>query len=169
LGFFKKLFGGGERGKPQAVKRTPMNLKVGDIVSYDLEDYVVIGVLEYNDEGWTWKDYHLESEGKHIWLSVEQDDELELGIFEKVKLPLEKPEKRIIHNGIEFELDEASSARITLAEGQVGARVGNRVKYWDYCDAEEERFISIEDWDGDFEFSYGYEIDLHEIGFMAGS
>ncbi|WP_366923635.1 DUF4178 domain-containing protein [Metallumcola ferriviriculae] len=168
MGFFKKVFGGGDKGKP-VVQRNALNLKVGDIVSYDLEDYVVIGVLEYNDEGWVWRDYHLESEGKHIWLSAEQDDELYLGIFEKIKMPLEKPEKRITYDGVHFELDEASTARITVVEGQVGARVGNEVRYWDYCDDEEEKFISIENWDGDFECSYGFEIDPHEVSFMAGS
>ncbi len=169
MGFLKKMFGSGGKEKPQIVKRNALNLQVGDIVSYDLEDYVVIGVLEYNDEGWVWRDYHLESDDKHIWLSVEQDDELYMGIFEKIKMPLEKPQQLITYDGIDFELDETSTARITVVEGQVGARVGNNVRYWDYCDEEDERFISIEEWDGDFEFSYGYEIDPREVSFMAGS
>lgn len=169
MGIFKKLFGGGEKDAEPVTKRTPLNLKVGDIVSYDLEDYLVIGLLEYNDEGWTWKDYHLESGDTRIWLSVEQDDDLELGIFKKIKMPLDKPKQRITYEDITYQLDEASTARITIVEGQVGARVGNQVKYWDYCDDDEERFLSIEEWDGDLEFSCGYAIDKHEINFMAGS
>ena len=156
--------------EPAVEKRNPMNLREGDIVTYDLEDYIVIGFLEYDDHGWKWKDYHLESGSKRIWLSVEQDDELIMGVFERIKSPVEeKPPKQLEHNGIRFEREEAGEAIISAVSGQVGAAVGHKVRYFDYCDAEEEHFFSIEEWDGDWEASYGFDVDPYELQFMAGS
>lgn len=169
MGFLKNILGGKE-DKPQVEKRNLFNIKVGDIVTYDLEDYSVIGILEYDDEGWTWTCYYLESADNKIWLSVEQDDDVEVGIFKKIRLPLDgKPKKELEYNGTMFYLEEKSDARIIRSEGQVGAKVGHWLNYWEYSDEEEEQYLSLEEWDGDLEASLGRYIEPFELEILAGS
>lgn len=169
MGFLKNLFGGKE-DKPKVEKRNLFNLKVGDIVTYNLQDYSVISILEYDDEGWTWLCYFLESDTGKIWLSVEQDDEVEVGVFKKIRLPLDgKPGKELVYEGTKFYLEEKSKARIIRAEGQVGVKAGHWLNYWEYCDDEEEKYLSFEEWDGDLEASLGEYIEPYELEFLAGS
>lgn len=152
------------------IKRTVHNLQIGDIVSYNLEDYLVVGYLVYEDSGWRWKDYHLKSGNKHLWLSVEQDDELELGMFEMIPMPMSsRPGNKISHGGKTYYLDEASDARIVTVEGEVGAAPGQWVNYWDFWDEAEEECISVEEWDGDFEVSLGRPVEPYELEILAGS
>lgn len=170
MAFWNKLRNRREKKEKPVAKRTLQNLQVGDIVSYNLEDYLVVGYLVYDDAGWTWKDYHLKAGAKHLWLSVEQDDELEVGVFEMIPLPMNsKPGSKLVYNEQTYYLDEASDARIVAVEGEVGATVGRWVNYWDFWDAEEETCISIEEWDGDFEVSWGRTIKPYELELLAGS
>lgn len=169
MGFFKNIFGGKEE-KVHVEKRNLFNIRVGDIVTYNLEDYNVIGLLEYDDEGWTWICYYLESGADKIWLSVEQDDEVEVGVFKNIRLPIDgKPQKELEYKGTRFYLEEKSDARIIRSEGQVGAKVGHWLNYWEYSDDEEEKYISLEEWDGDLEASLGQYIEPYELEILAGS
>ncbi|MGE5576706.1 MAG: DUF4178 domain-containing protein, partial [Syntrophothermus sp.] len=50
------------------VERTPLNIQVGDVVSYDGADYLVKQRLAYYDGGYEWFDYQLVDGDKEIWL-----------------------------------------------------------------------------------------------------
>jgi len=167
VGLLDKLFG---RNKPRVQKRTLKNLRVGDIVSYDLVDYTVVGLIKYEDSGYKWIAYQLEGEGERIWLAVEQDDTLEISIYRPVKLDIGKrPPNRINYDNKTFYLDEAGTATITGVEGEAGARPGQQIKYWQYEDEEEDFALSVELWGGDLDVSYGYYIHERELSIMAGS
>ncbi len=166
--FFGKLFGSKEQTSPTVKERTVSNIQVGDIVTYDLEDYQVVGKLTYNDDGFEWTAYQLEG-AKTLWLSVEMDDELEVGMYETVKMKLSEPiPKKVEHDGVTYHLDEKGTARVT-GEGR-GANVNNMYcRYFDYCDKEEEHFLSVEIWGSEIEVSYGFEIEDYEIKIIAGN
>lgn len=169
MGFFKRLFNKKEDIKPAVKERTIHNLKVNDIVEYDLETYEVIGIIGYNDSGYKWACYHLKGEKKNIWLNVEVDDELELGIYEKIKIPVSEPFKNEIDiDGTIYYLDEKSTARIEKVDGQAGAAENQSVEYYDY-ESDDETYLSIEKWGGDIEASKGYSIEEYEIKIIAGS
>lgn len=170
MGLFDKIFGGKVSKEKRVEKRNLLNMRVGDIVSYDLIDYTVVGLIKYDDHGYSWIAYQLEGEGERLWLGVEQDDILEVGIYKSVKLDLgEKPPKKINYEGKVFYLDEASSATIIAVEGQAGAVEGQQVYYWEYEDESEEYALSVEMWGGDLEVSYGYYVHPRELSIMAGS
>ncbi|WP_046179964.1 DUF4178 domain-containing protein [Domibacillus tundrae] len=169
MSFWKRLFGGAEESVPEAKERTLLNLRVGDFVTYDLADYEVTGKIYYNDSGYFWDAYQLAADGKIRWLSVELDDELEVGMYETVRVPgLEPGSKKVTYDGRTYYLEEQGRAYVK-AEGRSENVHGKNVDYYDYMDDSEEHFLSVEVWGGDVEVSYGYEIEEYEITVLAGS
>ncbi|MGJ9383524.1 DUF4178 domain-containing protein [Salipaludibacillus sp. CF4.18] len=168
MGFFQKLFGGKKENTAKVKERTVMNIEIDDIVNYDLEDYQVVSKLTYNDDGYEWTAYQLLGE-KTLWLSVEMDDELEVGMYESIPKKLTEPlPKKIEHDDVTYYLDEKGTARVS-GEGR-GANVNNKdCRYFDYCDDEEEHFLSVEIWGSEIEVSYGFSIEEYEIKIIAGN
>ncbi|WP_066172903.1 DUF4178 domain-containing protein [Bacillus marinisedimentorum] len=168
MGFFQRLFGKKEE-REEIKQRDVFSIKIDDIVSYELEDYQAVGKLVYKDGNFTWTAYQLKGDGRTLWLSAEMDDELELGMYEKIPLKLsgEIPNK-LYYDGTEYYLEESGSARVK-GEGR-GANVdGLIVKYYDFSDKAEESFLSVEDWGGEIEASIGWEIEEYEIKILAAS
>lgn len=169
MGLFSRLFGGTEKQAPQAEKRTLRNLRVKDFVTYDLMDYEVVGKIHYDDNGYTWDAYQLESGGKSIWLSVEMDDELEVGIYKKIRIPgLEPGAKTISHEEKTYYLEEQGQAYVTSL-GRSENINGAEMAYYEYADEAGESFLSIEVWGSEVEVSEGYGIEEYEITILAAS
>ena len=97
------------------------------------------------------------------------DDEIELGIYEKASLKLNEPiPESIDYNGITYYLDEKGIANVQ-GEGRGQNVNGKQVRYLDFCDETEEKYLSIEVWGSEVEVSSGYEIDDFDIKIIAGS
>ncbi|OEH54094.1 hypothetical protein AQ616_10025 [Oceanobacillus sp. E9] len=169
MGIFSRIFSKSKKNEPAPKERDVLTIKVGDIVTYDLVDYEVVGKITYRSGNYEWYSYQL-LEGKNtIWLAAEMDDELELGIYKKVTLPVSKPfPKELSHDGNKYYFDEAGTARI-IGEGRSANLQGSEVEYAEYTDADEENFISLEVWGSEVEVSVGYPIESYEIKIMAGS
>lgn len=167
MGFFEKVFG--KSDKPQRiVKRNPFNLLVRDVVSHDLEDYVIIGKLVYDDSSYRWTCYQMDNGDKRVWLAAEDDDELLLGVYEEIEMHLTSVPKELSYNGKTFHLEEHGRATIVVAEGQVGAHKGQVMEYWDFANDDDE-YLSVEKWSNDIEVSYGYAVGEHELKFLPRS
>ncbi|WP_240666620.1 DUF4178 domain-containing protein [Longirhabdus pacifica] len=168
--FFKKK---DKETKPsrglRPVEEQVFHLRVNDIVEYDLEDYVVIGKIVYDHGGYKWYAYQLKGDQQNIWLSAEMDDELELGVYQKVKTKITKVPDKMDMDGDTYYLEEQGTARIVEVDGQAGAVVGQQVQYWEFEADEEERYLSVEKWGGDLEVSKGYPIKSKEIKIHLGS
>jgi hypothetical protein len=169
MSFFSKLFGKKENTPKPVVERNMFNLQLDDIVTYDLEDYKIVGKISYDDHGFKWHAYQLEGVSRTIWLSVEMDDELYLGIYEKIKMKLQEPIlKKLEYEGVTYFLDESGSAKVT-GIGRNQNINGMICKYYDYCDEEEEKFLSVEIWGSEIEVSAGYEIEQYELKIIASN
>ncbi|PSL40089.1 uncharacterized protein DUF4178 [Planomicrobium soli] len=169
MSFFSRLFGGTEKQEPIVKKRTLLNLRVGDFVAYDLVDYEVTGKIHYNDSGYTWDAYQLASANKTIWLSVEMDDELEVGIYEKSRAPgIEPGTKKIMFEERPYFLEEQGRAYVQ-GEGRSQNVSGSEMEYYEYADESGDSFLSVEVWGGEVEVSRGYEIEEFEVTILAGS
>ncbi|UOQ86287.1 DUF4178 domain-containing protein [Gracilibacillus salinarum] len=168
MGFFSKLFKKEEK-KPEVRKRNLLSIEIGDIIEYDLADYEVVGKITYRQNRYEWYSYQLLGEAKTIWLSAEMDDALEIGIYEAIQLPEANnfPDK-LVYQDKRFSLDEKGEANI-IGEGRSDSLTGQRIRYAEYCDDEEETFISLEAWNSDVEASIGYSIEEYEIKIIAGS
>ncbi|TKD67927.1 DUF4178 domain-containing protein [Pseudalkalibacillus hwajinpoensis] len=168
MGFLSRLFGKKEE-ETTIEERTVMNIQVGDIITYDLEDYQVVGNLTYTVRGYKWQAYQLQSEGSSIWLSVEMDDELELGIYKTVKEKVSKPiPKELTIDGVVYYQDEHGHANVS-GKGRGSNVNGQEVEYYDFSNEEESEFLSIEIWGTEVEVSKGYEVEEYEIKILAGS
>lgn len=168
MGLFDFLKGKKKNDRPAPVKRTVLNLRVQDIVTYDLEDYMVVGKITYNDSGYEWHAYQLKGDRQSIWLSAEMDDQLELGIYRKVPTKVSSVSSTLEVEGVTYYQEEHSFARISAVEGQAGAVTGQQVEYWDF-ESDDEKYLSVEKWGGDLEVSTGYPITEKELKILAGS
>ncbi|WP_156291471.1 DUF4178 domain-containing protein [Oceanobacillus salinisoli] len=171
MGLFSKLFSSKKQEKPAPKERTALNIEIGDIVTYDLTDYEVVGKITYRDGSYEWLSYQLLEEGGHetIWLAAEMDDELELGIYKRVQLPVSKPyPKQLEYENKTYYKEEEGNARV-LGQGRSANLQGMETHYADYADEEEESFLSLESWGTEVEVSVGYSIEPYELKIIAGS
>lgn len=144
------------------------NLRIGDIISFMGQDFMVEGHLLYDDEGWTWDTYMLKDGDDIRWLSVEWDDEREVSIWDELEgFEIEfPPPDEITHDGEVFAVDEKGSARAEH-QGQTRRRQGARVEYVEYSGSN-ERSLSVEKWGGDIEVSIGREINAYGLEIFPG-
>ncbi|HEU5138977.1 MAG TPA: DUF4178 domain-containing protein [Bacillales bacterium] len=168
MGLFSKMFGKDEK-KPKVEQRGLFNIKVGDIIEYDLADYQVVGKLTLNDGGYEWYEYQLLGDSGSRWLSAEMDDEVELAVYERINKKLTEPiPNQIEFDGVKYELSEQGAAHVR-GEGRASNISGFEVRYFDYSDDTEEQLLSVEIWGGDIEVSKGKPIEDFEIKIIAGS
>ncbi|MFS0675185.1 DUF4178 domain-containing protein [Ornithinibacillus sp. 179-J 7C1 HS] len=169
MGLFSKLFSKNKSNSEVPKERTALNIKVGDIINYNLVDYEVVGKITYRDGNYTWYAYQLLEGYDTIWLAAEMDDELELGIYKKVQLPVSKPfPKQLTFEEKTYYLEESGIAKV-IGEGRSQNIHDSNVHYADYSDEDEVSFLSIEGWGTEFEVSVGYPIESYEIKITAGS
>ncbi|MDC3412652.1 DUF4178 domain-containing protein [Aquibacillus sp. 3ASR75-11] len=168
MGIFDKLFNKKQSQAP-VKERTPLTIEVGDIVTYDLVEYEVVGKITYRSHGYEWFGYQLLEGHDTIWLSAEMDDELELGMYEKINLSVTSPfPKQLTYQDKTYDLDEQGEASV-VGEGRSRNINGQTIQYAEYGDNEEEHFLSVESWGNEIEVSYGYPIEAYEIKIIAGS
>ncbi len=140
-----------------------LGLRISDIVSHDLMDYLVVGQCTYNnDSGSSWTDYQLEGDGD-TWLVYEKDLDL-VAIYKPADLDLNgKPPKEIKYQGIMYSLCDFGRAGITEVNGQAVNNRGSAIRYHQYHDKTGGYAIFVEDCDGKLEISCGYCIKPQEI------
>ncbi|MCP9883688.1 DUF4178 domain-containing protein [Synechococcus sp. ATX 2A4] len=146
------------RRRPAALPqdRTLFTLCTGDIVQFEGRDWVVEDRLLYNEEGFEWLEYLLRDGTDGRWLSVTEDDWLEVSWLEGVNAselalaPLVGPgaahfPAHVQFDGVRYALKEQGQASISSS-----ARVMNRrqsgCRYADYT-AAGGLVLSLEQWD----------------------
>lgn len=142
-----------------AERASAQGLRVGDVVNLDGSESVVQGTLRYSQGSFTWAEHLLVDEGKKQWLSVEDDEGIEIAVWEKGVDPDISPgEKRVQHNGTEFTLDEHGHAKF-IAEGTTGTGPTGDYEYYDY-EAGDQR-LSFEKYgeEAAWELSVGHVIN----------
>lgn len=134
----------------------PRRIKVGDIVRHGARDYVVRGSLDFDEGGFRFQEHLLDDTKQRRWLAVEDDEELELVLYERVQAPELTPgTPRLTHNGIEWTLDDQGEARY-VAAGATGTPVNGSVEYIDYRSG--DRFLAFERFTSD-----GWEVSLGQL------
>ena len=169
--FIEWMFGTGGK-KKKAGKKTVMNLALNDIVTYEEAEYIVKDKCTYNDGGSIWYEYTLDDNGKYLYLSVEDDDALEIGVLRKIDFDVDEPvPSKIKYDGNKYKLDEHSFAKVDTV-GLRGKKEGVKVEYWDFeCqnDDADNDLLSIEKWGGsDFEVYCGCSVKEYELKLLPG-
>lgn len=174
--FFKKKIQPPEEEKPHY---DPLNIKLTDlrkgfVFEYEMEEWLVENEYLYD-----WGNEHISQEfkitnGKETYfLSVDHEDEWEIGLFEKVKLSVfqvdisdeivknEQPPFKLVHQNMTFTREDENPGyfRDVEAGGEWEEMIA-----WNYYDEAEEYSITIEQWgERKFEASFGKLLKEHEI------
>ncbi len=138
-------------------------LKVGDVVNYENRDWIVEGTLRFDQGGFRWDEHRVVDAGDSLWLSVEDDEGLEIVIWERLRgAALEPGPGTFEHVGVTYELDERGHANFT-SEGTTGAPGGGKAEFADYADG--DRRLAFERYgnDGGWEISAGSVISEHVL------
>ncbi|SDQ43052.1 protein of unknown function [Virgibacillus subterraneus] len=169
MGLFSKLFSKKEKQRSAPEERTTLSIAVGDIVTYDLRDYEVVGKITYRDGSYEWYGYQLLEGRDTLWLSAEMDDELELGIYKKIQYPISKPyPKELTYDNKTYYLEEKGTASVQ-GEGRSSNLKDTETNYADYSADDGSHFLSFESWGTEIEASYGYPIESYELKILAGT
>lgn len=139
-------------------------LRLGDVVHHEGRDWIVDGSLRYEQGGSRWEEHKLVDGEDVLWISVEDDERLEIALWQRLRLgELEPGAPSVTHEGASYELEERGHANFT-AEGNTGTAGGGRMEYADYVAADGrllgfERFGEGAPW----EVSTGRAISEHEV------
>ncbi len=167
--FFKK-----KEPEYDAANITVRDLNIGFVFDYDLDNWVVKACYEYDwGENFFTQEYKISNGSKTLYLSVEDDDELELSISSKIKvrqlgaevheqlMNTQKAPGSLEYEGRKYFLDEESAGFFN--DAAAGSEWEEFVS-WTYEDESGDYVVTIEQWDErEFEASAGKYIDAYEI------
>lgn len=148
--------------------RTIFNLKLGDIIEYQDRYWVIEGKLTYDEDGFIWLEYLLQDQEEVRWLSVEEDDAVELTLSKPIRnldIP-RNPPNPLTYEGETYHCVESGVAQMKR-EGSVLNRQAEQCHYFEY-ESEDGKLLSVEDWNGDIEVATGKMINPGEITILPG-
>ena len=147
----------------QAATADVRRLAPGDVVLYDGDDFIVEGTIRLAQGGFTWDEHRLAASERSLWLSVEDDEGLEVVVWDREAAPgLEPGAATLTHGGVSYRLDERGRAQFT-AEGSTGTAAAGRVEFVDYEAG--DRRLSFERYgeDGGWEVGLGTVVSEHAL------
>lgn len=165
----KKALKGSDNNKQLPSKhRTIFDLQIGDIVQHMGIDWVVEGRLKYSVGSYYWYEYLLQDNEKIAWLSVEEDDVVEVSLLEPTnQLDISDiPPQELNFGGDIYKLEDSGIARMTRT-GNTMQRSSEKCEYFDY-EGDEKRVLSVEIWNGGIEVSVGERINPRSLTILPG-
>jgi hypothetical protein len=160
----------GKKDSPslQPFYRTVFTLQLGDIVQYEGADWVVEGRLTFDDDGYSWFEYMLQDGDTIRWLSVEEDDRVEVTWVETVT-DLEisgEPPRQLTYGGVTYQRGDSGTARMT----RIGTTMNKQAQICRYVDysGPGEQTLSIENWNGELEVNVGRRIRPSALIILPG-
>ena len=166
---------GGDSDRPALPERSPMDdqralhgdvrrLGPGDVVSYEGTDFIIDRTLHFDEEGYSWQEHLLTDPvaNRKMLLGVEDDDGLEVSLWERVTAPIEPGAPSLEHDGVTYTREEQGRARFRTE--QTGGTPGEQgqMEYADYSAG--ERLLAFERYGtGSWEASTGQVISEHVL------
>lgn len=170
------------QARPDATEeRHLFNLRVGDIVQADGRDWMVEDRLLYEQsDGFQWLEYRLQDSAERRWLSVSEDDEVEVGWLVSTDPPrgdlaeqLQEGVPEVLPwRGQEYQLQERGTARLRTEVRSLN-RGNGACSFADY-QAPNGELLAVEWWGGRgaeniaIEISEGRRIDPASLTLLPG-
>ena len=151
-------------------ERSLFTIQIGDIIVYQGNDWFVEGRVIYNAGGYNWLEYLLVNESKTIWLSIEQDDLIEVTWFKPIKnLDVDSnPPKKLTWNDNTYKCVDSGQATIKK-EGNTQNKQEPVCSYYDYESIEEDnKVLAIEIWGNEIEIMAGEKIHPRSFDILPG-
>ena len=170
------------------VEKNLFNLDIGDIVQHEDVDWFVEGKLIYNTGSYNWFEYLLRDDDNILWLSIEEDDFVEVSLLREADIPeieslfaeeqqkllsqTDSPQlnsdrlKTIAYQQTSYRLSDFGTASINRL-GNTLNREAQKCKYFDYKAAGDRR-LSVEIWGGEIEVTIGNKINPRMLNFLPG-
>ena len=150
-----------QTGDTDALRGDPRALKPGDIVEIRTKSYAVRGSLTFAEGHWGWAEHLLDdAAGGKVWLSVEEDPDLELVLWHEVPSATVAPGAPTVDfDGRRYTRDEGGKARYT-AVGTTGLNPSGTVRYEDYA-APDGALLSFESYGDSGKWEVGRGEKLH--------
>ncbi|MFI0483736.1 DUF4178 domain-containing protein [Actinomadura sp. 9N215] len=150
----------------------PRTLKAGDMVEYLGTRYFVRGSVRLKEGGYTWSEHLLDAdtiEGTKVWISVEEDPDLEVVWWTEHDIgDLTPGERTIVVDDVEYRREEHGTADYT-SEGTTGVGVQGRVEYVDY-EGPRGKYLSFEQYGGgQWEAGLGERVPTGSMTIYPGS
>lgn len=151
-----------------SLKRNIFNLQIGDIVQYMGVDWVVEGKLTYTVDEYSWYEYMLQDDKEIRWLSVDEDDTVEVALLEAInQLDVsQSPPSQLNFADENYKCVDSGVASMTR-EGTIQRRTASRCEYFDY-EGSDDKVLSIEIWDGETEVTVGHRINPRSLTILPG-
>lgn len=164
-----ELSGGSKQKQLPSLKRNIFNLQIGDIVQHMGIDWVVEGKLTYRVGEYSWFEYMLQDNNQIRWLSVDEDDTVEVALLETTnQLDVsQSPPSQLTFADENYKCVDSGVASMTR-EGTVLRRTAQTCKYFDYEGYNGDKVLSIEIWDGEIEVTVGYRINPRCLTILPG-
>ncbi|WP_067491108.1 DUF4178 domain-containing protein [Actinomadura hibisca] len=150
----------------------PRAIKAGDMVEYLGVRYFVRGSLRIREGGFTWAEHLLDADtaaGEKVWISVEEDPDLEVVWWTGREIGDLKPDAKLIEvDGVSYRRDEHGTATYE-SEGTTGVGVQGQVEYVDY-EGPGGRYLSFERYGGGtWELGTGEKVPAGTMTIYPGS
>jgi hypothetical protein len=140
----------------------PREIKVGDVVAIGGSDFIVRGTLRFDQSGYTWQEHFIDDVHNRRWLSVEDDEGLELCLWERRSPTEEVPGAAEVEvDGVRYRLREHGTASFT-SEGTTGTAPSGQAEYYDY-EAGDRRLSFERVGTTSWELSTGRVVGLREV------
>jgi hypothetical protein len=163
---------GGERGLPVAPAAARSSgghsLKLGDVVNHDGADWIIEGTIRLDQDGFAWQEHRLVDGERSLWLSVEDDEGLEVVVWERsAETGLEPGAEQLSHDGVTYELEERGRADFT-AEGSTATSASGHVEFVDYSAGEQRLSFERYGEDAGWEVGLGNVVSEHALDIYPG-
>jgi hypothetical protein len=148
-----------------AVRGDPRLLKPGDIIDLRGTTYTVRGSMRFTEGGWGWSEHFLDDASDRpagkVWLSVEEDPDLELVLWSELPgVPLAPNAPTLQFEGVTYTADESGTARYTSI-GTTGLLPTGTLRYHDYRGSDGSR-LSFESYGDSDRFEVGRGAVIHQ-------
>lgn len=173
-----KLLGDGGAGG--LIERGFAQLRVNDIVQYNTQDFLVEGVIHYDEAGHEWSMANIVDGSDKYWLLVGLDrssgaSKRLLQLSKEIDLNGYPPEQLVIGED-KYSFDKRGTATASL-DGQTGTLSGgseagkasvHRCRWWSY-QAAGEKTLLVEQWGDDYRVLVGRRVGDTDLEMMPGS
>lgn len=161
------------------LERTIADVRVGDVISYQSRDFLIEGVLAYDEDGHRWNAGRMVDGDDAYWLvaGMERAGSFIIRLMQDAKdIDIDGyPPETLLVGETRFNQDKRGTATITM-KGETGLgrpnadglETAERCRWWMYDTAGEEAVI-VEQWGKDFRVVRGTAIDASSIDMMPGS